>query len=65
MNIMKRWKSKAVQFYQSQLQPFPNERSVEAVKALAVHSGAAAGFKAAESFILVRDLYETNKINFL
>jgi len=53
-------KIKAIQIYQSQLQPFPNERSVEAVRALAIHRGAMVGCRAAEAFILIRSIYSSS-----
>ena len=53
-------KIKAVQIYQSQLQQFPSERSIEAVKALAIHRGATAGCRAAEAFILIRSICKSN-----
>lgn len=56
-------KLKAVQIYQSQIQQFPNERSIEAVRALAVSRGATAGFHAAEAFVLIRSLHPANKPN--
>ena len=55
-------KIKAVQIYQSQLQQFPNERSVEAVRTLAMHRGATMGFRAVEAFILIRALNDKNKM---
>jgi hypothetical protein len=42
--------------YASELGAFPFPRSHEAVRALALLRGAAAGFKAAESFELLREL---------
>ena len=45
---------KTVQTYKSQLMLFPNEKSLEAMRGLAVHRGATAGFHAAEAFILIR-----------
>jgi hypothetical protein len=55
-------KIKAVEMIKSQLQIFPYERSVEALRALAVHRGATTGFHTAGAFILVRALQE--KVNF-
>jgi LmbE family N-acetylglucosaminyl deacetylase len=45
----------AIQLYHSELQPFPFPRSPEAVVALARVRGAAAGFPAAEGFMLLRE----------
>jgi len=44
----------ALACYQSQLKAFPNERSVEAVRALAALRGATVSLAAAEAFVLVR-----------
>ncbi len=49
-------KVKAVKAYRSQLKKFPEVRSVEAIRALAVLRGAIAGMPAAEAFMLVRKL---------
>jgi LmbE family N-acetylglucosaminyl deacetylase len=40
--------------YRSQMKPFPHERSLEALEALARTRGATVGFHAAESFVLIR-----------
>jgi LmbE family N-acetylglucosaminyl deacetylase len=48
-------KLEALRFYKSQLKPFPNERSLEAVHALARFRGATVGFEAAEAFVMLRD----------
>lgn len=47
-------KLEAMGLYKSQLQPFPHERSLEAIRALAMLRGATVGFKAAEAFVLIR-----------
>ncbi len=47
----------ALRAFRSQLQPFPNERSVEAIKALATYRGAAVGCHAAEAFVLIRKIH--------
>ncbi len=44
----------ALQCYGSQVRPAPHERSLEAVRVLAVHRGATIGVPAAEAFLLVR-----------
>ena len=49
-------KLRAVQAYKSQLKFFPDVRSVEALKSLAILRGAVAGMRAAEAFMLVRRL---------
>lgn len=48
-------KLRAMDIYASELGPFPFPRSQEAVRALATLRGAAAGFKAAEAFELLRE----------
>ncbi|MBN1818831.1 MAG: PIG-L family deacetylase [Sedimentisphaerales bacterium] len=47
-------KLEAMRAYPSQLQPFPNPRSPEAVAHLAQWRGSAVGIPAAESFVLIR-----------
>ena len=47
-------KLKAMQSYSSQLREFPDERSVEALTALARHRGAIVGTEAAEAFMTIR-----------
>jgi LmbE family N-acetylglucosaminyl deacetylase len=47
-------KLEAAARYQTQLRPFPHERSLEAIRALATVRGATVGFEAAEAFVLVR-----------
>ena len=49
-------KLKALNFYQSQVHPFPNLRSVEAIEALAKYRGATVNVKAAEAFMLIREV---------
>ena len=49
-------KLKAMSFYQSQLHPFPDLRSIETVEALAKFRGATANVKAAEAFMLIREI---------
>ncbi len=49
-------KLKAMSFYQSQLHPFPDLRSIETVEALAKFRGATANVKAAEAFVLIREI---------
>ena len=46
----------ALSFYQSQFKEFPDMRSLEAVEALAKVRGALANVKAAEAFMLVREI---------
>ncbi|BCP53913.1 PIG-L domain-containing protein [Kaistia sp. 32K] len=47
-------KIEAMQMFASQLRPFPHERSVEALTALAMLRGASVHCRAAEAFVLVR-----------
>jgi LmbE family N-acetylglucosaminyl deacetylase len=49
-------KLEAMRRYSSQVQPFPHERSIEALQALATLRGSTAGFRAAEAFVLIRQL---------
>jgi len=49
-------KLRACRCYRSQMKPFPNSRSLRAVAALARFRGATAGLRAAESFVLIRDI---------
>ena len=49
-------KLEAVNFYQSQLKPFPSLRSLEAVEALAKIRGATVNVNAAEAFMLIREV---------
>lgn len=49
-------KLKAMSFYQSQLHPFPDLRSLETIEALAKFRGAMANVRAAEAFMLIREL---------
>lgn len=51
-------KLEAMGRFASQLRPFPHERSLEALRALALGRGATAGMRAAEAFVLVRSLVE-------
>lgn len=49
-------KIKALGFFKTQLSPFPDARSLESVEALAKYRGALMHFKAAEAFMLIREL---------
>lgn len=51
-------KLEAMGRFASQLRPFPHERSIEALRALALGRGATAGLRAAEAFVLVRSVVE-------
>lgn len=49
-------KAEALKIYPEEMRSFPHPRSIDAVRALASWRGAMAGFGAAESFVLVREL---------
>lgn len=49
-------KLQAMACFTSQLRAFPNERSLEALRALALHRGATVFRDAAEAFVLVREI---------
>jgi LmbE family N-acetylglucosaminyl deacetylase len=49
-------KIEALQCFLSQMRPFPDERSIEAARALATVRGATAHCNAAEAFMLVREI---------
>lgn len=48
-------KLKVMSFYESQVHPFPDLRSLDAVEALAKFRGAMVNVKAAEAFMLIRE----------
>lgn len=48
-------KIRALEFYQSEMRPFPHARSVEAVRALAQVRGAQVGLRAAEAFTVIKE----------
>ena len=49
-------KIEALGLYQSQIGNYPNPRSVQAVQALAMYRGATINRKAAEAFVLIREI---------
>jgi LmbE family N-acetylglucosaminyl deacetylase len=49
-------KTAAMKLYESQLSDFPNPRSLEAIEALAKYRGSTVNVKAAEAFMLVREI---------
>ena len=49
-------KKEALKLYRSQMGSFPDLRSVEAVDALAKYRGATVNIKAAEAFVLIREI---------
>ncbi len=48
-------KLEAMSFYKSQVHPFPDLRSLEAIKALAKFRGATVNVSSAEAFVLIRE----------
>jgi LmbE family N-acetylglucosaminyl deacetylase len=50
-------KLKAMSYYQTQLSNFPNPRSIEAIEALAKYRGSSVNVRAAEAFMLIRDIF--------
>lgn len=55
-------KIEAIQIYKSEIQEHPFPRSIENIKALALHRGATAGVKFAESFMLVKSIINQEKM---
>tara|TARA_B100001093_G_C26485018_1_gene866525 strand:+ start:79 stop:765 length:687 start_codon:yes stop_codon:yes gene_type:complete len=51
-------KLKALEIYQSEMHPWPHSRSLKAVKNLARWRGASIGYKAAEAFMVLRNIKE-------
>lgn len=51
-------KLEAMQCFKSQLKAFPNPRSLETIEALAKFRGATVGFKAAEAFMIIRQIIQ-------
>ena len=51
-------KIEALSMFESQVAEFPDARSLDAVKALAMYRGATMSMKAAEAFIIIRELQE-------
>ncbi len=49
-------KIKALQLYESEVQPFPHPRSPQALRAIAYRWGSTAGVEAAEAFQLIRSI---------
>lgn len=49
-------KIKALKAYYSEMKPWPHSRSIEALQHLAKWRGSTVGYKAAEAFILIREL---------
>lgn len=49
-------KKKALSYFKLQVSEFPDARSLEAIEALAKYRGAIANMKAAEAFMLIREL---------
>ena len=49
-------KKQALSCFKTQLSEFPNPRSLKAVDALAKYRGSTAGVRAAEAFVLIREI---------
>lgn len=49
-------KKEALNFFKLQVSPFPDARSLEAIEALAKYRGALMNMKAAEAFMLIREI---------
>jgi LmbE family N-acetylglucosaminyl deacetylase len=49
-------KIEALQVFATQMRPFPSERSIEAIRALAMLRGATVTRTAAEAFVLIREI---------
>lgn len=49
-------KKEALACFKTQIAPFPNPRSLEAVEALAKYRGSTVGVNAAEAFVLIREI---------
>ena len=50
-------KIEALSLFKSQIAAFPNARSLKAVEALAIYRGTTVGLEAAESFVVIREIY--------
>jgi N-acetylglucosamine malate deacetylase 1 len=48
--------------FSNELRPFPHPRSIEALEAIAARHGAASGVRAAESFVLVRQVVREGQL---
>lgn len=55
-------KLQALQCYQREARPFPHPRSPEAIKSLATKRGVEMGARAAEAFIILRDLWRQEPV---
>ena len=49
-------KIEAMKVFKSQLAEYPNARSIESIRALAMYRGSSIGFKAAEAFSVIREV---------
>lgn len=50
-------KIKALEMHESQIEEYPNSRSLQSLKALSIYRGTQAGMKAAEAFAIVRGYF--------
>ena len=46
----------AMKVFKSQIAEYPNARSIESIRALAIYRGTMVGFRAAEAFVLLREI---------
>ena len=51
-------KIEAMECYKTQIKQYPNPRSSESIRALAMYRGSTVGFKYAESFMMIRNIIE-------
>lgn len=56
-------KIRAMQCYASQIKEYPNPRSLDGIKALAMYRGSTVNVKYAESFMLVRNIIKISNID--
>ena len=56
-------KIEAMELFKSQIAKYPNARSVESIRALAIYRGTAVGFRVAEAFVLLREIRWGGGIN--
>jgi len=56
ISALQKIKRAALEAYSEEMRPFPHPRSFEAIEALAIWRGAGAGLKAAEAFMVLREI---------
>ena len=50
-------KLEAMSIFSTQLADFPNARSIESIKALAIYRGTTVSLNAAEAFAMIREIF--------